>query len=162
MRNIISAFMVISIFLVIPGYAAEPSIVQSLRDDSNSHTASVHDFNTMPINQLTDRIGMRFFTSQNFTVIQWTLKKGAKLPIHSHLNEQLIRVDSGRLDVDSEGKIYHLDAGQMMVFPAYVTHGFIAMADTVMYEQQTPIRQDFLEPDFIQKLSDFLAKNQLS
>ena len=53
-----------------------------------------------------------------------------------------------------------MNHGQIMVFPSYVTHGFTAVTDTVMYEQQTPIRRDFLEPDFIQKLSDYLAKNQ--
>ena len=47
-----------------------------------------------------------------------------------------------------------------MVFPAYVTHGFTATTDAVMYEQQTPIRQDFLQPGFIEKLSEYLKQNQ--
>ena len=76
------------------------------------------------------------------------------------MNEQVIRVDNGQLKVESEGRIYNLLTGQIMIFPSYVPHGFTALADTIMYEQQTPIRQDFLEPDFIQKLSDYLAKNQ--
>jgi quercetin dioxygenase-like cupin family protein len=118
------------------------------------------DFNSIPSHQLIDTINMRFVTSSQFTVIQWNLKKGAKLPVHSHLNEQVIRVLEGNIEVHTEDQIYNLHAGDVMIFPPYVTHGFIATQDAVMYEQQTPIRQDFLQPDFIEKLSEYLRQNQ--
>jgi quercetin dioxygenase-like cupin family protein len=154
MRKTISTFIVIFIFGSTLSHAATPIVT------NNSNSASWYDFNKMPIHQLTDKIGMRFLTSSKFTLIQWTLKKGAKLPPHSHLNEQVIRIDDGKLKVDSAGKTYILSVGQIMIFPSYVEHGFTALTDTVMYEQQTPIRKDFLEPNFIQKISSYLAKNQ--
>ena len=61
MKNFILMFIAISIFLIKPAYS-EDNMIQSA-GNYNSSTASVYDFNTMPINQLTDKIGMRFLTS---------------------------------------------------------------------------------------------------
>lgn len=118
------------------------------------------DFNAIPAHHLTDKIDMRFVTSSQFTVIQWNLMAGAKLPVHSHLNEQVIRVLKGNLEVHTGAEVYTIHEGELIIFPPYVTHGFVALTDTVMYEQQTPIRQDFLQDGFIQKLSDYLNQNQ--
>lgn len=118
------------------------------------------DFNTILKHHLTDKIDMRFVTSSQFTVIQWGLMAGAKLPVHSHLNEQVIRVLKGNLEVHTGDDVYTIHEGEVIVFPPYVTHGFVALTDTIMYEQQTPIRQDFLQEGFIQKLSDYLNNNQ--
>ncbi len=120
-----------------------------------------YDFNAMPAHQLIDTISMRFVTSDQFTVIQWNLKAGAKLmPQHRHLNEQVIRVLEGTLQVYSDKTVRTLHAGDVMIFAPYVPHGFIALTDAVMYEQQTPIRKDFLEDGFIEKLSNLLKQNQ--
>lgn len=119
-----------------------------------------YDFNTMPAHQLIDTISMRFVTSDQFTVIQWNLKAGAKLPQHQHINEQVIRVLDGSLQVLSGDTVKTLHAGDVMIFAANVPHGFTAETDAVMYEQQTPIRKDFLEKGFIEKLSAYLKQNQ--
>lgn len=120
-----------------------------------------YDFNSIPAHHLIDTISMRFVTSGQFTVIQWNLKAGAKLmPQHKHPNEQVIRVLEGALQVHSGESVKTLHAGDVMIFPANVSHGFIAETDAVMYEQQTPFRKDFLEAGFIEKLSALLKKNQ--
>ena len=148
-------------FFSMTSYASMASVyTASTTNNSNTNNAVLYDFSQIPLNQLTDKIGMRFFTTPSFTVIQWHLKAGAKLPVHSHVNEQLTRVDQGQVQVQGKGENRNLTAGQMMLFPSQVSHGFTALEDSVLYEQQTPIRQDFLEPDFIQKLSDYLSKNQ--
>lgn len=123
-------------------------------------TAIHFDFNSIPSYQLTDKINLRFVTSSKFTVIQWGLKSGAKLPVHSHPNEQVTRVLEGNVDVRTGDTVYHLHAGDVMVFPPNVTHGFTATTDAVMYEQQTPIREDFLQEGFIEKISAYLKQNQ--
>lgn len=119
------------------------------------------DFNNIPAKELTPTISMRFVNSDKFTVIQWDLKAEAKLyPQHKHVNEQVVRILAGDIDAHSGGNVYHLHAGDVMVFPANAEHGFIAMSDSVMYETQTPVREDFLKPGFIKKLSELLKNNQ--
>ena len=75
-------------------------------------------------------------------------------------NEQVIRVLEGALQVQSGDTLKTLHAGDVMIFAGNVPHGFTAETDTVMYEQQTPFRKDFLEPGFIEKLSKLLRDNQ--
>lgn len=89
------------------------------------------------------------------------MQAGAKLmPQHKHPNEQVIRVLDGTLVVHSGKSVRTLHTGDVMTFAANVPHGFVAATDAIMYEQQTPIRKDFLEPGFIEKLSALLRKNQ--
>jgi len=122
-----------------------------------------YDFNNMQSHDLIPTINMRFANSDKFTVIQWNLKQGAKLyPQHKHINEQVTRILAGDVDAHSGDNIYHLHTGDVMVFPANVVHGFVAMSDAVIYETQTPVRDDFLKPDFIDKLSKLLRDNQLN
>jgi quercetin dioxygenase-like cupin family protein len=120
-----------------------------------------HDFNNMPAHELIPTISMRFINSDKFTIIQWNLKLGAKLyPQHKHINEQVVRILSGDIDAHSGDNIYHLHTGDVMVFPTNIPHGFIAITDAIMYETQTPVREDFLKPGFIEKLSNLLKNNQ--
>jgi quercetin dioxygenase-like cupin family protein len=44
-----------------------------------------------------------------------------------------------------------------MVFPPNVPHEFVAVEDSVFLDIQTPARQDFLAPDFIEKLRKILS-----
>jgi quercetin dioxygenase-like cupin family protein len=120
------------------------------------------DFKSNPVvHELTDKISMQFVTSSQFTVIQWNVKAGGKLlPIHSHVNEQVTRVLVGDVEVRTGNDVYIMRAGDVMIFPSNVTHGFIALTDAVIYEQQTPIRKDFLEEGFIERLSELLKRNQ--
>ncbi len=116
-----------------------------------------YDFSNIPVVKITDNIGFRFIMSTQSTMIEWTLKKGAKLPAHFHLNEQINIVESGKLDAFSDGKKYALKAGGIMVFPPNVPHEFVAVEDSVFLDIQTPARQDFLAPDFIEKLRKILS-----
>jgi quercetin dioxygenase-like cupin family protein len=126
-----------------------------------AHEMPIYNFNHMPAYELTPTISMRFINSDKFTIIQWNLKAGAKLyPQHKHINEQVIRVIAGDIDAYSDDDIYHLHVGDVMIFPGNVSHGFIAISDAIMYETQTPVRADFLEPGFIEKLSNLLRNNQ--
>ena len=120
-----------------------------------------YNFNTMPAHELIPTISMRFVNSGKFTVIQWNLKSGAKLyPPHKHINEQVMRILVGDVDAHSGENVYHLHTGDVMIFPPNVIHGFVAVTDAIIYEQQTPAREDFLQPGFIEKLSALLKKNQ--
>lgn len=158
-KHAIFSSLLISISLISTSIVAQ---VAPIKDEANqSNCMSHYNFNEMPAHKLTDKITMQFVTSSQFTVIQWNLKKGARLlPQHSHLNEQVIRVIKGALEVHTGDKTYTIYPGEVMIFPPYVSHGFIALEDAVMYEQQTPIREDFLKPGFIERLSKHLKSNQ--
>lgn len=109
---------------------------------------SFYDFDNMPMEHITNKIGRRFIMGTQSTLTRWDLKAGTKLPVHFHPNEQITRVEKGLLEVYSQGEKYIVKAGQVMIFPPNVPHEFIAVTDTVIYEQHTPPRQDFINGDF--------------
>lgn len=109
---------------------------------------SFYDFDHMPIDQITSSVGRRFVMRTKSSMVRWDLKAGTRLPVHFHINEQITRVEKGELEVYSQGRKYLVKAGQVMVFPPNVPHEFIAVTDTVIFEQHTPARQDFVNGDF--------------
>lgn len=114
---------------------------------------SFYDFDNMPVEHITNKIGRRFIMGTQSMMTRWDLKAGTKLPLHFHSNEQITRVEKGLLEVYSQGEKYIVRAGQVMVFPPNVPHEFIAVTDTVIYEQHTPPRQDFINGDFYKNVA---------
>lgn len=122
---------------------------------------SHYDFNTMPIDQKTNNIGLRFVMGTKTTLIKWYLKKvGAKLPLHFHPNEQINFVEQGKIEVHSQGQRYVVTKGQVMIFPPNVPHEFIALEDnTIMVDIQTPARQEFINGEFDKVAKVIFAAN---
>jgi quercetin dioxygenase-like cupin family protein len=114
---------------------------------------SFYDFDRMPAEQLTSKIKRRFILGTESSLLRWDLKAGTKLSVHFHVNEQITRVEKGILEVYSQGQKFVVNPGQVMVFPPNVPHEFIAVTDTVIYEQHTPARQDFINGEFDKKVS---------
>ena len=46
--------------------------------------------------------------------------------------------------VFSQEKKHHLKPGNLMVFPAFVPHKFVAIKDSMLVGFVTPVREDFL------------------
>lgn len=109
-----------------------------------------YDFNTMPIDQKSSAVGLRFAMGTHTTMIRWYLKKvGTTLPLHFHPNEQINFVEQGKIEVHSQGDAYTLTKGQVVIFPPNVPHEFVALADnTVLVDIQTPARQEFINGEF--------------
>ena len=117
---------------------------------------SIYDFNRMPTRKITPLVNRRFVIGTESSLTQWTLKAGAKLPLHFHINEQITIVEKGELEVYSQGQKYILKSGEVMVFPPNVPHEFIALKNTVIYGLSTPLREDFINGAFDKKLKALL------
>jgi quercetin dioxygenase-like cupin family protein len=111
-------------------------------------TPAFYDFDRMPAEQITTDVTRRFIMGTQMSMVRWDLKAGTKLPLHFHVNEQITRVESGQLEVYSQGKKYNVEAGQVMIFPPNVPHEFVAAKDTIIIEEHAPARQDFINGDF--------------
>jgi quercetin dioxygenase-like cupin family protein len=75
------------------------------------------------------------------------LKQGSVVPMHEHPNEQLTYILEGSLRMQfSDGApdvVVH--AGEVLVIPAGVPHGAVALEDTFDLDVFSPPRQDWLE-----------------
>ena len=63
---------------------------------------------------------------------------GTFFPPHSHVNEQILMVQSGRYRIAVEGKDHVLEVGDVIVIPSYSVHEVEALVDSSHIEFFAP------------------------
>ena len=76
------------------------------------------------------------------------IAKGAEIPVHSHPQEQIGNLVSGRLRFVIDGETMDANPGAGWCLPPDTPHGATALEDSVVVEVFSPVREDYLpEPD---------------
>jgi quercetin dioxygenase-like cupin family protein len=99
------------------------------------------------IEKLSSLIGRQFVVGTDMMLARVLLKKGAHVPLHSHLNEQITYVLEGALKFSIEGKEVTVRAGEVLCIPPHVPHEAFALEDTVDLDVFNPPRQDWIDRD---------------
>jgi len=86
----------------------------------------------------------RVVHGERLTLARVYLKKGCKVPLHSHENEQISNVFEGALRFEIGGQELTVGAGELVRIPPNVPHSAEAMEDTVCLDIFNPIREDWL------------------
>jgi quercetin dioxygenase-like cupin family protein len=77
---------------------------------------------------------------------EFRMEKGANLPSHSHPHEQTGYMVSGRMRLSIEDETFVVEAGDSWCVPGNVAHGAEILADALVVEVFSPVREDYL-PD---------------
>ncbi len=85
----------------------------------------------------------RFIHAEKMTLGFWEVEKGAVLPPHKHIHEQVTQVEEGQfqLTVNGETKIYV--KGMVAVIPPNIEHGGVALTDCKLFDIFSPVREDY-------------------
>ncbi|PKV52535.1 Cupin domain-containing protein [Aquimarina sp. MAR_2010_214] len=85
----------------------------------------------------------KFIHTEHTTLAFWEIKKGAVLPLHSHIHEQTTQVLEGKLEltIGEETNIY--ENGFVAVIPPNVVHSGIALTDCRVLDTFSPVREDY-------------------
>ena len=102
------------------------------------------DIEVEPMNDL---IGRQFVVGSNVMIARVLLKKGAHVPLHSHINEQVTYILDGALKFHLEGREIIVHAGEVLCIPPNVPHEAFALEDTVDLDIFNPPRQDWIDRD---------------
>jgi unsaturated pyranuronate lyase len=101
----------------------------------------------VPEESLKGTITRRVISGERMMIAQVLLKKGDDVPKHSHHNEQLTYVVSGKLRLllgeDGEHEVV-VGAGEVLVIPPNLPHSALALEDTVDVDVFSPPREDWL------------------
>jgi quercetin dioxygenase-like cupin family protein len=106
-----------------------------------------YDWNQLPAEQLNPQVTRRAIHTEAMTIARLSLDKGAVVPAHRHINEQVATVEKGALKFDLDGQEIILGAGQSLAIPPNVPHGVVALEDTIVVDVFTPRRQDWIDGD---------------
>ena len=102
----------------------------------------------VPEERVTDVISRKLITGDDMMLAQVFLKKDARVPQHSHHNEQLTYIVSGALHFyigEDRSKEVIVRAGEVLHIPSHVLHEARALEDTLDVDIFSPPRQDWLD-----------------
>lgn len=104
-------------------------------------------WDNMEKEKVTDVIHRKVITGERSMVAQIFLKKGAKVPMHSHDNEQITYLLEGSLKfwIGEGREEVVLQAGEVLVIPSNVPHEAEALEDCLDVDVFCPPRQDWLD-----------------
>ncbi len=83
----------------------------------------------------------------NVMVARVLLKKGARVPLHSHHNEQVTYILEGALHFFIDNQELTVSAGEVLCIPPHMPHEAMALEDTVDLDIFNPPRQDWIDKD---------------
>ena len=111
-------------------------------------SATLHRWDEMPKERLTDSLERRFITGERAMLAHVYLKKGAVVPPHAHGNEQISYILEGalRFRLGADGaEVLDVRAGEVLCIPPNLPHAVEALEDTLDVDVFSPPRQDWLD-----------------
>jgi quercetin dioxygenase-like cupin family protein len=81
--------------------------------------------------------------SENMSIAFWEVEKGAKVPEHAHMNEQIMHVLEGDFEftLDGNTQVYH--AGDIVIIAPYKTHSGKALTSCKLMDVFSPPREEY-------------------
>jgi quercetin dioxygenase-like cupin family protein len=112
--------------------------------ESHNGTAVHARWDDIELEQLNPQIARHFVVGEQVMLARILLKKGAVVPRHSHVNEQITWVQAGALQFDLDGRTVVVRAGEVLCIPPNLPHEALALEDTVDIDVFTPPRADWI------------------
>jgi quercetin dioxygenase-like cupin family protein len=97
--------------------------------------------------QINPQMSRQMIHGQTMTVARLELRKGAAVPEHSHHNEQITSLESGRMRFVLGGRELILESGESLHIPAHLPHSAEALEDCVVLDLFSPPREDWIRGD---------------
>jgi quercetin dioxygenase-like cupin family protein len=98
-----------------------------------------------PVMQLAAGAKNYIVSSERMTVSFVTLEPNIRITPHRHEPEQMVIVNDGACDFVVDGKLYHLEEGDVLIIPSNVEHGnYSSERGLRMMEVFSPPRQDMI------------------
>ncbi|HEU5410261.1 MAG TPA: cupin domain-containing protein [Candidatus Acidoferrales bacterium] len=100
---------------------------------------------SIELEKLSDKISRQMIFGESAMLARIVLLRGAIVPRHSHVNEQITWIVSGALKLIFDDGERILRDGEMLLIPANVPHAAEALEDTVDFDVFAPPREDWIK-----------------
>ena len=106
-----------------------------------------HEWDRIAAEQLNPKTSRKAIHTENMTIARLELQKGAIVPEHHHVNEQVATVEKGALKFLIEGRELILRSGESLAIPSEVPHAVEALEDSTVLDIFAPRRDDWISGD---------------
>ncbi|HXS96684.1 MAG TPA: cupin domain-containing protein [Candidatus Limnocylindrales bacterium] len=103
----------------------------------------LYNWNLLPEEQLNPLISRKAIHMKGLTIARLHLAKGAVVPEHRHVHEQVATVERGALKFFIEGRELVLKSGESLAIASDIPHRVEAIEDTVVVDVFSPSREDW-------------------
>ncbi len=80
---------------------------------------------------------------QNMTLAFWEVTRGAVVPEHSHVNEQIMQVLEGEFELTVDGVAKTYKAGDLVLIPPHCPHSGKAITHCRLMDAFSPVREAY-------------------
>lgn len=101
------------------------------------------NFSDIKSKELASGIVGKYIHSENMTIGFVQIKKGATLPLHSHIHEQITQILKGELEMTFDGEKKILTSESITIIPSNCVHSAIALTDCEVIDTFYPAREDY-------------------
>ncbi|WP_396632122.1 cupin domain-containing protein [Maribacter sp. R86514] len=98
---------------------------------------------TIPSKEIMPGLHGKLVHSENMSMAFWDVEKGAKVPEHAHMNEQIMHVMEGEFEftLDGDTQIYY--PGDIVVIAPHLKHSGIALTPCKLLDVFSPTREEY-------------------
>src|SRR4051794_27716017 len=107
----------------------------------------IYRWNEIAVEKLSESISRQVLHSDTMTIARLMLARGAVVPRHSHPNEQITTVESGRLLFHFDTEDIVVGTGESLPIPSGAAHRVEALEESVAVDAFSPPRQDWIRGD---------------
>ncbi len=98
----------------------------------------LHSFSDVELRVFGDGRKVRRISASTVGLIRVEWPEGAATTPHNHANELVLSVIEGRLRAISGDQKFIMEAGDVVVIPAWVEHSYVALEDSLTLEAAGP------------------------
>jgi quercetin dioxygenase-like cupin family protein len=107
----------------------------------------LYDWNQLPAERMNPLVVRKAVHTRHMTIARLYIRKGAVVPEHSHVNEQVSSVERGALKFFIDGGETMVHSGEVLVIPPHMPHKVEATEDTDVTDIFSPVREDWIRGD---------------
>lgn len=102
------------------------------------------NWKTLEVEALNPLFDRQMVVGEKVMLARITMKKGAHVPLHSHMNEQVTHGIKGALKFQIDGRELVVRPGDVLCIPPNMPHEAWALEDTEEIDIFTPPREDWI------------------
>jgi quercetin dioxygenase-like cupin family protein len=107
----------------------------------------LHPWNQIPKEQMNPHTVRQVIHTGRITIARLALLKGAVVSRHSHENEQVTMLESGKLRFIFDDREQIVSAGEALEIPPHAPHAVEALEDSLAVDVFAPVREDWIRGD---------------
>ena len=81
--------------------------------------------------------------AENMSIAFWEVEKGAQVPEHSHMNEQIMYVIEGEFEFTLDGNTRIYTPGDLVIIGPYKKHSGQALTACKLMDVFSPVREEY-------------------